>query len=79
MAISKGEVLEVLALYARQLGPKGVKALVISDDWGDGRTTMVLLLQNPNNPHYQGLLDDEGTRERVNQTVLAFQESLASA
>lgn len=70
---SIGEVVEVLAIYRAQLiaelGEQRVKTLPISDEWGNGRTSMTLLLQNPEG--WKHLLQDEKTRNAVYQTVLS--------
>ena len=72
--VSKGEVLESIAIYRKQLGEERVKHLGISDDWSNAMTLVVLLLKEPSNTWYQSRLDDEETREAVSQKVQLLQE-----
>jgi len=80
-AVSIGEVLEVLTTYRADLiardGEEKVKNLRPSDEWGNGRTSMTLLLSDPAKWAY--LLNDEETRTAVYRNVLAFQESPAES
>jgi len=74
---SKEEVLKAIAIYRAHLeaqrGPKWVKTLPISDEWGNARTIMVLLVRE--SKQWEHLLSDEKTREMVYQALQ--QEDLA--
>ncbi len=77
--ISKGEVLEALTIYGRHLGKEEVSRLVISDQWSDAMTMVVLLLQHPDDQYFQSHLDDETRRTAVHEKVLLLQANLARA
>ena len=71
--VSKGEVLESIATYRKQIGEERVRRLGISDDWSNAMTLVVLLLKEPSSTWYQSRLDDEETREAVFQKVQLLQ------
>ena len=67
---TKEEVLEKIAKYRRSLGEERVKRIRISDEWGNAKTLVFLLLKEPQDEWYRSRLDDQETREAVYKKIL---------
>ena len=74
--VTKQDVLDEIAVYGNMLGPEKTGRLAVSDEWGDARTMVVLLLKSPEDRYYRSCLDEPDRRKSVFDMVRCLMSEL---